>query len=179
MDRQLLHYLPEVLREIREYKAILNTEQTEFQSGWQSADYALQESVIVTATEYGLSRWEGMLGIAAKGTDTLEERRFRILAQLSNDIPYTYRQLEKMLTNLCGPGEYEILPDYSNYAITVKVALAAKRNLEAVRELLVQILPANLSFKVLLKYNKHETLRPLTHEQMAAYTQYHLRNEVL
>lgn len=179
MDRQMIDYLPEIIKDFREYQTLMCIEQTEFEEGWAFAEYALQESVIMTATDYGLSRWEKMLGVTPKATETLDERRFKIISLISNDMPYTYRQLEKQLTNLCGINGYEIVLDNDRYSILVKVALTAKNNYEAVRTLLEQILPANLILDTMLKYNQHLTFIGMTHAEMAAYTHIRLREEVV
>lgn len=179
MDRRLIDYLPEVIKDIREYKTIMAIEQPEFEAGWAEAEYALQEAILMTATDYGLSRWEAMIGITPKASETIEERRFHIISLMSSDIPYTYRQLEKLLSNLCGEDGYEIEIDHDNYTISVKVALTARRNFEAVQELLGKIIPANLIIFTTLKYTQHKVLAGFTHAQLAAYTQYDLRNEVL
>jgi len=179
MDRQMIDYLPEIIKDFREYQTLMCIEQTEFEEGWIFAEYALQESVIMTATDYGLSRWEKMLGVTPKATETLDERRFKIISLISNDMPYTYKQLEKQLTNLCGVDGYEIVLDNDRYSILVKVALTAKNNYEAVRTLLEQILPANLIIDTMLKYNQHLKFIRMTHAVMANYTHIRLREEVV
>lgn len=173
----MIDYLPLFLRDIREYIRITEIEQPEFEEGWAQAEYALQEAFLMTATDYGLSRWEGMMGVTPKGTETIEERRFRILSLLASDTPYTYRQLEKLLTSLCGKGGYEIELDHNNYSILVKVALTSRSSYEAVIELLAKIIPANLIFNAILKYNQHSTLSKYTHAQLRAYTQFQLRDK--
>ena len=144
MDRELINYLPEYLREIREYKAILSTEQVIFEDGWTCTEYALQESFILTATDYGLGRWEKMLGVEPKGNETLDERRFRILAMITSQLPYTYRQLENMLRSLCGAGKSRIELKPDEYSIKVSVEMSSKNNYQAVVDLLGRVIPANL-----------------------------------
>lgn len=177
MDRQMIDYLPEVIRGIREYKAILNTEQPEFEEGWSQADYVLQESIIMTATEYGLSRWESILGISPKASDTLEDRRFRILAAQIANTPYTYRRLIELLTELCGEDGFAVTLDANNYSIVVELGLQVISQFEAVEELLKKILPANLDLLLSLKYNRHSNLSKYTHQELSAYTHDELRNK--
>lgn len=144
MDRQLIDYLPEPLRNIREYKAIMNVEQPECEKGWACAEYALQESFLMTATDYGLSRIEAMLKIMPKAGQTLDERRFKIISLISSTMPYTYRQLDSLLENLCGAGRYRIEMDVGAYTIKVTIEIESKHNYQAVTDLLNQIIPANL-----------------------------------
>lgn len=179
MDRLLLDYLPDVLKDIREYRAIMTAEQPELEDGWALAEYALQESVLMTATDYGLKRWEDMIGITPKATETPDERRFRILAFIAGDTPYTYRELERLLANLCGEDGYEIDLDHGAYTLSVKIALTAKNNYDAVQDLLGKTLPANLVLYLDLKYNQHQHLTAARHRDLAAFTHQQLREDAL
>ena len=106
MDRKLINYLPYVVRDYAEFKGISEAEQPEFESAWGSSDDLLNNQFISTAGNLGLSRWEKILGITPKGTDTLEDRRFRILTRLNEELPYTLPQLRNILETLCGSGNY-------------------------------------------------------------------------
>ena len=106
MDRKLINYLPYVVRDYAEFKGISEAEQPEFESAWDSSDDLLNNQFISTAGNLGLSRWEKILGITPKGTDTLEDRRFRILTRLNEELPYTLPQLRNILETLCGSGNY-------------------------------------------------------------------------
>lgn len=58
-ERTLIEYLPHIIRDVREYKAIMNdAEQPEMVDVWQAVDDALNDQFIVDATENGVSRWE-------------------------------------------------------------------------------------------------------------------------
>lgn len=105
MDRKLINYLPYVVRDYAEFKGISEAEQPEFESAWGSSDDLLNNQFISTAGNLGLSRWEKILGITTKGTDTLEDRRFRILTRLNEELPYTLPQLRNILETLCGSRE--------------------------------------------------------------------------
>ena len=151
MDRKLINYLPDYIKDIREYRAILGTEQNEFENLWRYLEYALRESFISTSENYGLGRWEKMLGIEPKASETIDERRFRILSQISSQLPYTYRQLEIMLENLCGKGRFEIDLRPNEYSIKVALHMDSKNNLRAVQKLLTEIIPANMMMSTSIK----------------------------
>ena len=63
MDRQIIDYLPYVLRDVVEYRQLMEAEQPELAALWAAQDKVLADQYIVTATEYGISRWEAILGI--------------------------------------------------------------------------------------------------------------------
>lgn len=177
-ERQLLDYLPPFLQEVADLCHIMKAEQPEFDNLWEQIANALNDQFVLTATEKGIKRWEQMLKISPKDTDTLEERRFRIITKINRELPYTERKLHETLTAICGEGNYEIDLQPQNYHITVKLALANQNNYREVVNLLVNMLPANLTQTVQIQYNAYGAFTALTHSEMSAYTQNQLRNEV-
>ncbi len=179
MERKLMDYLPRFLQEIREFQAITGTEQPEFANLWEDLDDVLGDQFIGTATENGLSRWETMLGIKPMASDSLEDRKFRVLTRVNEQLPYTITGLKRQLETLCGIGNYEAVLNSGAYTLSVKVGLAAKKNYDDVDAMVNRMVPANLIVDISLKYNQHLTLGDYTHQQLAAYTHYGIRNEVL
>lgn len=179
MERQLIKYLPYVVRDYPEFQGITGSEQPEFERAWASADDLLNNQFISTAGSMGLSRWEKILGITPKGTDTLEDRRFRILTRINEELPYTLPQLRNILETLCGKDNYSADVEEGTYQLLVKIGLAAKNNFTDVEALLNRVVPQNMVVTLLQLYNTHGELGRFTHAQLAAYTHDQLRNEVL
>lgn len=177
MAANLISYVPGVLQEVREFKAITTTENPEIDSLDIAIDKALNNQFIGTLDLYGCARWEKILGIKALDTDTLQERNFRILARVNEQLPYTYRSLEERLADLCGKDGYSIAMDIENFVLKVRIGLSAKKNFIAVAELLDRITPCILILSVSLLYNTHRKLGSYTHAQLAAYTHTQLREE--
>ena len=90
----LLGYLPDIMQGIREMKAIMAAEQVTSDQIWDAAEKAFLNQYIQTADEYGITRREKALGITPYGTDTLDDRRFRLMAMYGSDTPYTRKHLE-------------------------------------------------------------------------------------
>lgn len=179
MERKLINYLPHVVRDYAEFKGIMASQQPEFETAWDSAEGLLDEQFILTAGNLGLSRWESILEITPKGTDTLEDRRFRILTRINEELPYTLPQLRNILKTLCGEGNYSAEITAGTYILIVKIGLAAKNNYNDVEALLVRVVPANISVDLSQLYNPHTELGRFTHAQLAAFTHEQLRNEVM
>lgn len=177
MAANLLSYIPGVLQNIREFKVISAAENPEIDSLDNAIDKSLKNQFIGTLDSYGCSRWERMLGIKPLDTDTLQERNFRILARVNEQLPYTYRSLEERLVDLCGKDGYSIAMDMENYVLKIRIALSAKKNFTAVAGLLDRITPCNLILSVSLLYNTHKKISNYTHAQLAAYTHAQLREE--
>ena len=176
MERKLIDYLPYVIRDYAEFQGI---EQPEIEKAWNTTDDLLDNQFIPTAGNMGLSRWEKILGITPKGTDSLEDRRFRILTRINEELPYTLPQLRNILETLCGKGNYSADVEEGTYQLLVKIGLAAKNNFNDVESLLNRVVPQNMVVTLLQLYNTHAELGRFTHAQLAAYTHNQLRNEVL
>lgn len=177
-ERLLIDYLPSFIQDFHEMKQIMSAEQLEFDGLWGSCGNALDDMFISYATENGVKRWEKIVGITPKDTDTLDERKFRILTKMNQELPYTISKLKESLTVLCGENGFEIDLQPSIYHIKIKLALSNKNNYKDVVDLLVKMIPANLTQEVQIMYNGHEVYETFTHNELASYKHEQLRNEV-
>ena len=144
MDRKLINYLPEVLRNFREFQEVFETEETELLKVQEELLKVLNDLFIEDATERGIERWEKILKITPKATDSLEDRKFRITTYITRKLPFTLRTLEQMLETLCGKNNYEIELRHNDYEIEVRINLADNNNIMDVLSLLKIVVPANL-----------------------------------
>ena len=168
-----------MLRDIYEFQGICAAGDVELDALRESLAETVGDNFVKSLSENGCTRWEKMLKLTPKATDSLEDRRFRIHAVLNRDTPYTMRGLNQQLSALCGADGYSTELDADNYSLSVKVALTAKEQFEEVQNFLARVIPANILTKVTLKYNQHTTIGAFTHEQLAEFTHEQLRNEVL
>ncbi len=102
MDRRLIDYLPPVLREIKEFKAINRAIQPEIERAWTELGRLMNNQFLSTADENGVSRWEKELHVIPKDTDTLETRKTRIKSVWNRKLPYSFGWLRNWLSGLCG-----------------------------------------------------------------------------
>lgn len=179
MDRRLIDYLPPVLKEYVEFQALMGAEQTEAEYLWNAADRAFQDFFLAELTENGIQRWESILQIIPYASDSLSERRTRIRAKLSEQLPFTLPMLHAQLQALCGPGNYVIALTPSIYLLEVKIALVSKSNFKDVEQLLEKMVPANIKVELSLLYNRYEQLSELTHAGLAERTHKEIREEVI
>lgn len=178
MDRKLIDYLPPFIQEYKEIKAIMGAEQGSIETVWTDAKNVLADQFVQSATENGIAQYEKILGITPKGTYTLDERRFNVLARMNEQLPYTMKQLHSSLTSLCGKDGYALKLDTDNYNLIVKLALSNENNVEAVESLLYKMIPANIVNNVML-FNTHSILSDFTYEQLSTYTHKGIREEIL
>lgn len=179
MRKKLQDYLPSILLKTYEFPLLCDTEQPEIDRLRDAADAVLDAQFISTAGETAIARYEKIFGITPMDTDTLDERRFKVLAKINAQLPFSVRRLRQQLETLCGADGYKLELDGDRYTLTVKVALTAKRNQQAVEELLADIVPANMVCTTSLLYNQHADLTRFTHAQLALLTHFEIREEVL
>lgn len=178
-DVDISQYWPVFLRESREYNALAAAHNAVFASFMRARADLENDLFVITATENGIQRWEAILSINPKGTDTLEVRRFRVLSRLCKQLPYTHRSLARQLASLCGDDGYSLMIRHHQYQVVVRVALTQRGQFDEVEKLLNKVLPANLILDLSLLYNTHGTLTGFTHAQLAAHTHHTIRNEVM
>ena len=179
MRKKLQDYLPPILLKTYEFPLLCETEQPEIDRLHDAADAVLDAQFLSTAGEYAIQRYEKIFGVVPQDTDTLDERRFKVLTRINTQLPFSVRRLRQQLETLCGEDGYKLELDGDRYTLTVRVALTAKRNQQAVEELLADIVPANMVCTTSLLYNQHADLTRLTHAQLALLTHFEIREEVL
>ena len=130
---------------------LMEVMQEEVNSLWIATEETRGEAFFDTHTIYGISRWEKMLDLLPKGTDSLETRNYRILARLNERLPYTIRMLYEQLNGICGKENYIIQTDFDSYYIRVSVYSEEKAALFAVEDLLERVLPLNLLVDMALR----------------------------
>ena len=179
LDRKLIDYLPPVLQQTREMQAVMEGEQPAVAGLWDAWKTVLDALFVRYANEQGLARWERMLGIRPRGTDSMEVRRVAVLARLNEQLPFTERTLRLMLDGVCGPGGYTLEIIYREYRVFVRVHLWEKRAMDEAAALLERVVPANMVIDLGLRYNTHRMLRPRLHRMLRGTTHRALREEVL
>lgn len=171
--------IPFVIENIDEIRAIYNAEEktgSKLETEIESKDF---DAYIRTATEYGISRRESILKIKPQDTDSLEDRRFRVLSKWYDDYPYTYNDLIARLDNLLGKGNYTIVVLPEEMELRCLVELTRKQMFSDFEKLLEDIVPLNITIDVGLRYNQHNRLQNFTHKALEKYTHEQVRNEVL
>jgi hypothetical protein len=177
-DRPLIDYLPDVLKEVREYQALMYAEQPEIFMLFAATQDALNNEFVESSTEYGVRRWEKILSIVPKATATLDERKFTILARLAEQLPFTYRMLGQILDGLCGSGGYHMSLRNEQYELSVQLELTALDNERDVELMLKRVVPANMVIVMSIKYNSHAVLSAYTHGYLRDFTHAQLRIHV-
>lgn len=145
MERKLINYLPYQVREFKEYQGITTGEQPEFVLAWDYWQEVFDNQYIDIAGDCGLSRWEKMLGITPKATETLESRRITIKTRLNNFTPYTFRAFMRMLNYIADGEPFEVYLDPGTYLMRFVLQWEARGKIENLEYLIQEILPQNIA----------------------------------
>lgn len=162
-NANLAKYWPRVIGDMRDFGQIANGENPEFNLLWGAVERFLGDVFVMTATEYAIERWEFIFGLETYTTDTLDQRRARILAATTRQLPYTMRSLRIMVESLIGAGNYMASVDPVTMTLEVLVNVRAAHMMEDVQTLLDAVVPANLTIVLEHLYSPHEILTQYTH----------------
>ena len=141
----LLSYWMPLLRQLKEFKEIAKTEEPELRYILEAIDRTLNNMFIDTADEYGIKRFEDMMGIYPDEGATLDSRKFAVLVKWNDKVPYTDNELYNRLISLCGSADkFTITERYNEYAIDIATHLGVAGAFDTVALMLREMLPSNL-----------------------------------
>lgn len=141
------YWIP-IIRKTTNFQQIAAAENPEFNLLVEKLNALEKDGFIPTATEYGVKRWEQILGLVASDGMTLDERKAQILNYLNVKTAYTIRTLRQMLAAIVGEGNYTMHID--NDTQTLHLAFTSEvwnTKMNEVESLLKRVLPMNLDIK--------------------------------
>lgn len=174
-----LKYLPEFFHDIIDFAELCKTYDVEFLLLEKEIEKLLNNFFFDFLGEEGCKRWEDILKISMRETDTLEDRRFRIKSIYLGDTPYTERTLLEKLEMLVGTGNVTVDIDVENSKVTVRLSLSRKNKIAEVEKMIDRMVPLNMVIDSDLLYNTHERLGLYTHAYLSKFTHQGLKENVL
>lgn len=143
-DIDLLGYWMPILRQLKEFKEIAKTETPELRYILEAIERTQNNMFIETADEYGIKRFEDMMGIYPEAGASLEARRFNVLVKWNDKVPYTEKELYNRLISICGDNNFSVNPDYKNYFLEVITHLGIEGAFDTISSILQDMIPCNL-----------------------------------
>lgn len=142
----LLSYLPPVVGNTLELGQIAQAEEPELNLLYEEAAQALSDNFILTAGINGMKRYERLLGIKPEAGASLEERRVQVQIAWNQQLPYTLKRLTEQLTSWVGENGYELdASRFREYILDIMMFEQSLRVLHYVKNMVRQIIPANLA----------------------------------
>lgn len=167
LSNRLMQYEPEYYHSVREFIALLDTEEMELDQLEASRLRLLGDQFVITSSEAALRRREQQLKIQADPTiETLDFRRRRIVNRYTTKPPFTIRYLQQKLDQLLGAGKASATVDIQNFVLTIMANLTDAAVFKEVNYTVQTIKPANLA------YMQQTSLREsiILHETAYRYT---------
>ena len=118
------------------------------------------------------------MGIKAQDTDTINDRRFRVMIKWYDDYPYTLNDLLKRMDNLLGEGKYTIAVNTDDMTMQCLLELTRRQMYDEFVKLLEDIVPVNIALDISLRYRQWLEYKNTTWKDLKTKTWYEMRNEV-
>ena len=150
-DIDIAQFLPPVSRDSRDMQEIMRVENPEFILLWEIMADLLDNQFIPSMGELGLSHWEWILEVLPQDTDTIEDRRNRILRLLAGTRPYTVEKLQEMLDATFGRGAVGVDLNENLYEIWFILSKEMRERSGEVINYAEPIVPKNLLLKTLVE----------------------------
>lgn len=167
---QLADYIPFFVANTKEFKELHKVLQPEVDSLFKEADNRLIDMFVLGSSPYATVRYEKIVGIVPKLTDSLYKRQLDILAIYNEVPPFTYERLEEILISLLGIGGFKIQLDIEKFYLKV---ILSKENLQyekQVNDILERIVPVNITLDYEVDWNTWGDLKAFTWEEISNAT---------
>ena len=138
------NYWSKVVRDTAEFQQIANAINPELNKLLECIKRALQDSFINDATEYGVQRWESILKIEPLETDTLDDRKVRILTYLTTQVPYSTRVVKRMIASFVGEDNYDFQFCNEKDELWLGLTVTNEQVIEEIKNLLSNVLPMHI-----------------------------------
>lgn len=150
-------YFPPAVAETKQFQEIAKAENPELDRLKENLTNIFSDTFVSRATANGVQRWEKILDIAPKGTDSLLSRKYRILARLGETPPYTYSYLIQYMNSVCGEGNYSMELKHLEYKLITRIfsnkVKAESKLLSVVKEAFRRMMPTNMIVDTKYQYN--------------------------
>lgn len=139
-------HLPDFLIEDKKFQEIDKVETLELEkviNDFNKLDY---NQFLETANEEGLSRYEKMVGIVPKATESLDIRRSRLLNKFSTYVPYNRQWLNNRLDSVLGKNNHE--HNIKDDLLTLKTSADEIDTIKSLRRELRKDIPATMDIRI-------------------------------
>ena len=134
------------MQNFTEIKQITKVEQKETDALDYEIGKVLDNAFIEDCDEYGIKKYEKLVGATPTAQDTLESRKSRVLIRWNDFIPYSYRVLIRKLNIFCGVNNYDISGDLKNYELFISTHLSIIGQTAELEKMLDKMLPVPIMF---------------------------------
>ena len=159
----LIKYVPDVLADVDEYKAIMTLETKSKKEQWAILEKLFDSQYILEAGEFGISLFEKMHDVMKLDTDTLQFRRNRIYQLYNDKPPFTRQWLKTSLDSMLAGCKYSYDIDTEKFTFTIYFEGVTTQVLNQVYLWLEKILPYNMLISNVYLQKTSTTTRTATY----------------
>lgn len=156
MAVNLIEWLPDALKDFYEFQKKFEAENPEFDFLYDIWVKWRENLFPRTADADGIARFEDLLNIKPLPGDTIEDRRFRVIAKLNSRLPYTEIQLRKILASILGWDNYEM--KIEGLELWLWTSISSHSQFRTLLDTLLEIVPENILFRVINRLRSHVQL---------------------
>lgn len=167
---QLYEYLPFFVSNTKEFKELHKVLQPEVDNLFTETDNRLKDMFVLGCSEYATKRYEKIVSITPKFTDSLEKRQLDILAIYNEVPPFTYERLEEMLSSLLGQDGFKIYLDIPKYYLKVTLNRDNQQFAKQVNDMLERIAPVNITLDYSIDWNTWGDLKIFNWKSLSSAT---------
>lgn len=142
----LRNYLPDYYNGVYEFETLMHVENDLLGALSDNIERSRANLYVATADSDTLSIYETMLKLPPTPNASLSARRFRILARLTGQKPYTLRYLAEMVAAFGSPVNLSL--DYNAYTLNLATQFDKEGQAEELDYLLRVTVPANILLNV-------------------------------
>jgi len=124
----------------------MDAEQDVVEQLWKDTQNTIKEGFLELHSGYGASRWEKILELQPKRTDSLEIRNCRIKEKLNERLPFTMRMLHERIQSMLEGEEYQVICNPDIYWLKVAISGRTLKEAQIIRTMLEEMIPLNLVF---------------------------------
>lgn len=157
-NEQMLNYYPEVIKSIREFQALINTQSIEVEKMHEELARILGNSYVSSADANTITKWEKFLGITPlpQGEDSLEtwlsDRRETILARLYQSTKLNTKSIADIVSIFTGGSALSYFKDGVIHILITPPKDNKQYKFTNVEQELKKKIPAHLIFQVERQY---------------------------
>ena len=167
---QLYEYLPFFVSNTKEFKELYKVLQPEVDNLFNETDNRLKDMFVLGCSEYATKRYEKIVSINPKLTDSLEKRQLDILAIYNEVPPFTYERLEEMLLSLLGNYGFKIYLDTPKYYLQIILKRDKLEFYKQINDMLERIVPVNIILDYSIDWNTWSDLSSFTWKSLSSAT---------
>ena len=141
------------MQEYKEIQASFDIENIDLTRLWNEIRRSFNNGFIFSTDVIGISKFEKMIKIYPKATDSLKDRQLRVYIKWNATLPYTWRWLEEFLITYYQNVETKAIPVLFNNKYELNIRLEKQKEFDnfdySIYGELRPIIPANLELKII------------------------------